>query len=171
MSQSMDSKNTVGQPRVVQNEAKLIRQEEVADHREKDVMQESDFISLRMDVAVKHQNPRSISSSDCCIFDTVKSLQEETLSIELQREQMITRLKQIERMPFKSRAFDRTKLFLSCQIWVLTGIIDHGYPASKLHALADKYYRFGLIPTTYNLKPLVEENQDHPSNEPGSESK
>ena len=92
MNLSIHSKNTAGKPRVNQREAKLIRQEEEVDHREEHDILDSDFISLSMGIPVRYQNPLCIGSSDCLIFDTVKSLEEDALSIELQREQMITRL-------------------------------------------------------------------------------
>ena len=67
------------------------------------------------------------------------------------RERLRTRLSQIERMPFKSPEFERSKTNLSNEIWILTGVIDHNYPRQALEYLAAMHKNIGKQLAGYKL--------------------
>ena len=52
------------------------------------------------------------------------------------RNRLVARRCQIERMPFQCPEFERTKANLTYEIWILSGVIDHGYSRDILEHIA-----------------------------------
>ena len=88
--------------------------------------------------------PEVIDTSEILATQTLEEDLDDDVSIDwcMQRRRLQSRLKQIENMPFNCKEFERTKKNLLIEIWVQTGMIDHGLNEEPLRDLAIKFAKF-----------------------------